>query len=65
MENYILIYGIVGVLVTIYFDLAIKSNPHDLEPLSTKELIGSVLFWPVVIGIWIYSFFFFDDNDQE
>jgi hypothetical protein len=65
MENYILIYGIIGVLVTIYFDTAIKSNPNDLRPLTTKELIGSILFWPVVIAIWVYSFFFFDDNEQD
>lgn len=65
MENYILLYGIVGVLVTIYFDTAIKSNPNEVEPLSTRELIASVLFWPVVIGIWIYTFLFAKDEDQD
>jgi hypothetical protein len=65
MENYILLYGIVGVLVTIYFDTAIKSNPNEVEPLSTRELIASVLFWPVVIGIWIYAFLFAKDEDQD
>jgi len=65
MENYILIYGIIGVLVTIYFDTAIKSNPQGIEPLNTFELIVSVLTWPIVIGIWIYSFFFSNDNDRD
>jgi hypothetical protein len=65
MEHYILLYGIAGVLVTIYFDLGIKSNPQEIEPLNTRELIASVLFWPIVIGIWVYSFFFFDDNEQD
>ena len=65
MENYILLYGIVGVLVTIYFDTAIKSNPEGIEPLNTRELIASVLFWPVVIIIWIYAFIFIKDEDQD
>ncbi len=65
MENYILLYGIVGVLVTIYFDTAIKSNPEGIEPLNTRELIASVLFWPVVICIWIYAFLFAKDEDQD
>lgn len=63
MENYILLYGIVGVLITIYFDLAIKSNPNEAHPLSTRELVASVLFWPVVVAIWAYAFFFGNDQD--
>ena len=65
MQNYILIYGIVGVLVTIYFDLAIKSNPNEVEPLSTRELIASVFFWPIVICVWIYAFLFGGDQDLD
>lgn len=63
MQNYILLYGIVGVLVTIYFDLAIKSNPDTTEPLSTRELITSVFFWPIVVCVWVYAFFFGNDQD--
>jgi heme/copper-type cytochrome/quinol oxidase subunit 3 len=63
MDNYILLYGIVGVLVTIYFDLAIKSNLDTAEPLSTRELVASVLFWPIVICVWVYAFFFSNDQD--
>jgi heme/copper-type cytochrome/quinol oxidase subunit 3 len=65
MEHYILLYGIAGVLVTIYFDLAIKSNPQEIEPLNTRELIASVLFWPIVICVWVYAFIFAQDEDQD
>lgn len=64
MQNYILLYGIVGVLITMYFDRAIKSNPDELVPLSTLELITSCILWPVVVCIWVYSFFKSHNDDN-
>ena len=46
-----IIYGILGILITFFFDMALKGGEHELD---NKERILITLLWPLMLIWFLY-----------
>jgi hypothetical protein len=54
--NYIMNYFLVGVIFTLISDILIRRT-EDIEPLTLKEGVVSIILWPVVLFTAIKALF--------
>tara|TARA_Y100000389_G_scaffold126031_1_gene123387 strand:- start:112 stop:291 length:180 start_codon:yes stop_codon:yes gene_type:complete len=54
------IYGIIGLVVLLFFDIVLKGGEHELENL---ERILILLLWPLMLG-W-FTFFLIKNKNNE
>ena len=55
-----LIYGIIGLVVLLFFDIVLKDGEHELVNI---ERILILLLWPLMLGWFI--FFLIKNNKNE
>lgn len=55
-----LIYGIIGLVVLLFFDIILKGGEHELD---NKERILILLLWPLML-VW-FTFFLIKNKNNE
>ena len=55
------IYGIIGLVVLLFFDIVLKGGEHELENL---ERILILLLWPLML-VWFIFFLIKNKNNEK